>query len=389
MIRALTAKSLDTLHGHKRILVIGNYPADRQQSMIRFARLLVSFYKPFAEVYLAKPPVLIARLPGLPAVVLKYLAYIDKLLLFPLWLALRSHSYALVHIADHSNAFYAFCCPAKRCIVTCHDLLALRGAMGDPSVACEASAIGIWLQRLIMAGLRRPGSVVFVSQASFSDFQRLVGAPPGQRHAVIPNPLNAPFTSDLAAFELCPEEQRLMPAAPFLLMVGSSLPRKNRLLALRLLLELGSDLPYVVVFAGETLAPADQAFIAKNQLTNRAHSVVRPSHALLNHLYGRAHALIFPSLAEGFGWPLLEAQACGCPVIASTATSIPEVAGDAALYAEPHDVNIFASHVRALEDPALRARLIRLGERNLRRFDADVISRAYTTFAQQTAQTPA
>jgi glycosyltransferase involved in cell wall biosynthesis len=373
----------------RRILVVGNYPADQQQSMIRFAHLLVSMYQPYAQVHLILPPVLITRLPGLPAVARKYFAYIDKLLLFPLWLALRARSYQLVHIADHSNAFYSFFCPPKRCIVTCHDLLAVRGAMGDPVVACEPSAIGIWLQRLIMAGLRRPGAVAFVSQASFNDFQRLVGASSGQRHAVIPNSLNAPFRADLADLDLTAEEQRLIPAEPFLLMVGSALPRKNRPLGLRLLQELGAASSYRLVFAGAPLAPADQSFIAEYQLTSRVDVIERPSHALLNHLYCRAHALLFPSLAEGFGWPLIEAQACGCPVIASDTTSIPEVAGEAALYAGPHDVATFASHVRALEDPALRARLIRQGELNLRRYDPEVIRLAYIRFALQPAQIPA
>jgi glycosyltransferase involved in cell wall biosynthesis len=373
----------------RRILVVGNYPADQQQSMIRFAHLLVSLYQPYAQVHLIQPFVLVTRLPGLPAVARKYLAYIDKLLLFPLWLALRARSYEMVHIADHSNAFYAFCCPQKRCIVTCHDLLAVRGAMGDPVVACKPSVIGIWLQRLIMAGLRRPGAVAFVSQASFNDFRRLVGASSGQRHAVIPNSLNAPFRVDLADLDLTAEEQRLIPAEPFLLMVGSGHPRKNRLLALHLLLELGAGSPYRLVFAGAPFTPADQSFIAEHQLTSRVHVIERASHALLNYLYCLAHALLFPSLAEGFGWPLIEAQACGCPVIASTTTSIPEVAGEAALFAEPHDVATFASHVRALEDPATRARLIRQGDINLRRFDSEVISRAYTTFALQPHHRPA
>ncbi len=348
---------------------------------MRFAHLLVGFYKPHALVQLVRPHAVVTRFPGLPPLVRKYLAYIDKLLLFPLWLLLRSRSYQLVHIADHSNAFYAFCCPRSRCIVTCHDLLAVRGALGDPSIACEASPIGFWLQRLIMAGLQRAGAVAFDSQASFRDFKRLVGRPASQRHSVIPIPLNAPFSADLSDVELTREEQSLIPPRPFLLMVGSALPRKNRRMGLRLLLELGAATPYALVLAGAPLASADQAFIAEHQLTNRVHEIVGPSNALLNHLYGLAHALIFPSLAEGFGWPLIEAQACGCPVIASTTTSIPEVAGEAALYADPHDVTTFANHVRALEDPLLRADLVGQGECNLRRFDPDTISRAYSTFA--------
>jgi len=365
----------------RRILVVGNYPADQQQSMIRFADLLLQIYRPQTQVQLFCPPVLVTRLPGLPSVARKYLAYVDKLILFPLWLVLRARSYNLIHIADHSNAFYAFCCSPRRCLVTCHDLLAVRGAMGDSTAACKASAYGLWLQRLIMAGLRRSGAVSFVSQATFDDYQKLVGGPPSQRHAVIPNPLNAPFTADASDLDLSEAEQALLPPGPFLLMVGSGLPRKNRALALQLIERLGSSSPFRLVFAGEPLSTAEQVFSESHRLGDRLLSITRPSHALLNRLYCQAHALLFPSLAEGFGWPLLEAQACGCPVIASTTTSIPEVAGSAALYADPHDVSAFADHVRALADPLERARLIQLGHQNLCRFSLDVVSDAYLRFA--------
>jgi glycosyltransferase involved in cell wall biosynthesis len=253
--------------------------------------------------------------------------------------------------------------------------------MGDRAVACEASPIGIWLQRLILAGLRRPHAVAFDSQASLDDFHRLGGGPSGQRHAVIPIPLNAPFTSESASLELSTEEEALLPAAPFLLMVGSALPRKNRALALRILQQLGPASPYRMVFAGAPLASEEQAFIDTHKISKRVVSILRPTHTLLNYLYCRAHALLFPSFAEGFGWPLIEAQACGCPVIASTTTSIPEVAGCAALYAKPNDVFGFTRHILALDDPALRSRLIHQGFENLRRFDPELISRQYINFA--------
>jgi hypothetical protein len=70
-------------------------------------------------------------------------------------------------------------------------------------------------------------------------------------------------------------------------------------------------------------------------------------------------------------------------VIASTSTSIPEVAGEAALYADPHDVATFAIHVRSLEDPAMRSHFIKLGQSNLLRYDSEKISRKYLSFALQ------
>jgi glycosyltransferase involved in cell wall biosynthesis len=364
-----------------RILLIGNYAADQLQSMERYAGLLVRIYQPEAEVELLRPPAMVGALPGLPAFIRKYLAYIDKLILFPAWLALRVCRFDRVHISDHGNAFYSFCCRRRQSIVTCHDLLAMRAAFGDASTACKPSSIGIWLQRLILAGLKHAGAVVFVSDATRQDCLRLVGQPARQRQVVIPNALNAPFGPDLQAFPLTPYEAEQVPAAPFLLMVGSSHPRKNRFLALDLLSRLGSGGRYRVVFAGAALTPAEQSFCDTHPLGDRLISIVRPSHALLNRLYCKAHALLFPSIAEGFGWPLIEAQACGCPVIASTTTSIPEVAGIGALYADPEAVVAFEQHVTALEDHAQRARLIQLGFENIRRYEPELIQQQMLAFA--------
>jgi len=366
----------------RSILIVGNYPADQQQSMTRVAQLLARCYEyKGLRVKVVRPPVLVTHLPGLPGAAKKYLAYIDKLFLFPLWLLLLARSFSLVHIADHSNAFYSFCVKSTRCIVTCHDLLAMRGAMGDATAACKASPFGLWLQRLIMAGLRRPAGVCFISQATFDDFQRLIGKPPGQRHTVIHLPLNSPFRPDANPLTLSKVEQTQLPTMPFLLMVGSALPRKNRALALTVLERLGNSSPYRLVFAGESLTAAEQTFRDKHPLGERLLSVVSPSHALLNMLYCQAHALLFPSLSEGFGWPLIEAQACGCPVIASTTTSIPEVAGEGALYADPLDGMAFANHVIALEEASRRADLIRRGFVNTRRFTLEAFSEAITQFA--------
>lgn len=363
-------------------MVIGNYPADHQQSMQRVADLLCQVYRSKGfRVRLVNPPVLCARFHFLPAIVRKYLGYIDKLFVFPLWLVAASRAYDLVHIADHSNSFYSFCIKPARCILICHDLLAMRGAMGDPRAFCEASTLGIWLQRLIKAGLRRPAAVSFISQATCDDFQKLIGLPPGQRQAVTHLPLNAPFRSEAASNTLHIPDRLLLPPLPFLLMVGSALPRKNRALALSLLEHLAVSSSYHLVFAGESLTDAEQLFKDSHPLGNLLISIVAPSHQLLNVLYCQAHALLFPSFSEGFGWPVIEAQACGCPVIASTTTSIPEVAGEGALYANPTDVSTYLAHIRALEDPKRRAWLVQRGFSNCQRFTPERFAEAITTFA--------
>ena len=89
----------------------------------------------------------------------------------------------------------------------------------------------------------------------------------------------------------------------------------------------------------------------------------------LHCLYQGARALLYVTRHEGFGFPLIEAMACGTPAITSTDASLPEVAGDAALLVAPEDVTGIAGAIeRVLEDEDLRSDLIRKGYRNIERF---------------------
>ncbi len=86
-------------------------------------------------------------------------------------------------------------------------------------------------------------------------------------------------------------------------------------------------------------------------------------------LYALATLLVYPSLYEGFGLPVAEAMACGTPVICSNASSLPEVAGDAALYFEPHDVDGMAQAMRrVLDDESLRRDLRSRGLAQVKQF---------------------
>ncbi len=107
-------------------------------------------------------------------------------------------------------------------------------------------------------------------------------------------------------------------------------------------------------------------------------------------LYNGAMAFVFPSLYEGFGLPVLEAMACGTPVITSNVTSLPEVAGDAALLVDPYDTGAIAAAMRRVTtDAVLRERLARAGEQRAARFSWDRTAALTWQVLQQAAGRPA
>jgi len=97
----------------------------------------------------------------------------------------------------------------------------------------------------------------------------------------------------------------------------------------------------------------------------------------LQVLYGLARAFVYPSLWEAFGIPVIEAMACGCPVVTSGLSSLPEIAGDAALFVDPHSVEEIANGVAAVwSDDARRADLVRKGLDRVREFTWERAARA-------------
>ena len=126
---------------------------------------------------------------------------------------------------------------------------------------------------------------------------------------------------------------------PFFLYIGTRSYTKNFMGLLRAFTEFKSknDIDLVVVGGEEELKPWERDVITKKSLANHVKYIHWLSDDDLVLAYNTAKAFVYPSLYEGFGLPLLEAMACGTPVIASRTSSIPEVAGEAALYFNPHE----------------------------------------------------
>lgn len=160
-------------------------------------------------------------------------------------------------------------------------------------------------------------------------------------------------------------------AAPFFLFTGTLEPRKNIAGLLTAFARLPEDLPHRLVLAGAQGWGAATFAEPLQKLTrrNRAIHLGYVDASLQEALYAAADALVFPSWDEGFGLPVLEAMARGCPVIASKAGALPETVGDAGVLVDPADTAALAAAMRTLaEDDGRREALAGLGRRRARRF---------------------
>ncbi len=321
-----------------KILLVANYLPDAQESMQRFAAALHGgLTERGIDCRLIRPAVRARPARGSNHGLHKWLGYADKFVLFRRQIRLAAEWADVVHVCDHSNALYLPLVSRQPHLITCHDLLAVRCARGEIPGQRTAWS-GRVLQQLIVRNLARASRICCVSQATRQDVLRLTGLAP-ERVSVVHNGLNYAFSpcapaeawARLAAFGI--------PAhRPFLLHVGGNQWYKNREGVLRIfagLLGRGVDADLVMV--GKPWTESMRRMGALPALAGRVYELVGASSEDLRGLYSVARALLFPSLSEGFGWPVIEAQACGCPVIASAITPLQDVAGDAALWVNPHD----------------------------------------------------
>lgn len=362
-----------------KILLVGNYLSDGQESMQRFTTLMrEGLSQAGHEVRVIRPPVMVGRVsPGAQGV-RKWLGYVDKFVIFPALLRAAVRWADAVHICDHSNAMYSRWVGGTPCVVTCHDLLAVRGALGEQT-DCPASRTGRYLQRWIVRGLRKADVVVSVSTATAADLERIVGGRTRQRRVIL-NALNYPYRRQPKeeALGRLGQMGQLETATPFVLHVGQNHARKNRAGVIRAFARASREVDCRLVLAGQELSPELRELIGAEGVVDRVTVIVKPSNELLEALYNRALALFFPSRHEGFGWPLIEAQACGCPVICSRCAPFAEVVGSSAILRDVDDERGFAEEiVRLAQDAGERAAWSAEGLKNATRFGREQMIARY------------
>ncbi|MCE0761786.1 glycosyltransferase family 4 protein [Pseudonocardia kujensis] len=230
-------------------------------------------------------------------------------------------------------------------VVTVHDILAER----HPEWVPEGRARGVRL--LHRATVRAADHVVSVSRATANDLHQLLGVPV-DKVTVVPPGVEVTARAD----------RRVADDRPFLLTGGNRMPHKNfeGLLHAWALLP-NADRPKLVVTGGRGVDPLGP-LVRELGLEHDVELRDWVDTAELEDLYRRATAYVFPTLFEGFGLPVLEAMARGCPVVGSDIPVLREVGGEAMVYADPHNPASLAEAVRKVTAEAdLRDRLAEAG----------------------------
>ena len=273
---------------------------------------------------------------------------------YPRWLRRSANNFDLFHLVDHSYSHLLHALPNRKTVVTCHDLDTFR-CLIEP----DRDARPRWFRAMtqkILDGFRLAAHVIAVSSATREELVRHGLASP-ERITVIPNgvhpscsPLPDPG-ADAAAARLMPDEGR---NAVWLLNVGSSVPRKRLDVLLRVFAAILPNIPAARLVRVGGFTPAQLQLARELEVEHAVVSLPFLDRDLLAAVYRRATLLLHTAAAEGFGLPLIEALASGCPVAASDLPVLREVGGSAACYCPVAEVEVWTRSVIQLLEEHMR-----------------------------------
>ena len=309
-------------------------------SMPLFAQMIISGMRSRGHSVQVWSPRSIASRFARGASARKWLGYIDQFVFFPRWVrrALTRQTEPTLYVfADQALGPWVPLVADRPHVVHCHDFLALRSALGEFGQN-RVSATGRIYQRYIRRGFRQARRFIAVSESTRRDLHCFV--PTSAAHSsVVYNGFNHPFKpmATPEAMVLLADQTTAVLADGFVLHVGGNQWYKNRAGVLQIyaayVAQCDAPLPLPLLLMGAPPTPTLTALADRAKAAGGAvHFIVRPPTEVIEAAYSLARVLLFPSVAEGFGWPIIEAQACGCPVLTTAEAPMTEAGGEVAVY---------------------------------------------------------
>lgn len=338
------------------VTLLRDLPTEHWFSMERYADELARCLPPLGcEVESFAPARPLPSLSGAPNTLLNY-AW--RSLVYPR--AVRARQRDVNHIVDHSYAHLIRTLDPGKTVVTCHDIapLALNQGHGITRRLWDES-----FRAMLSAAL-------IIADSSFTRDEVLCHSDyPKERIQVVPLGVSREFFAPVNEEEKCARRERYhLTSHRVLLHVGSCEPRKKVEAILGALKEL-ADLDVMFVQVGGRFTQDQRALIDSSGLSERVLQIAPTFGSDLASWYSVADVFVFPSRYEGFGMPVVEAMASGAPVVCAKTSSLPEAAGDAALYTNADDYSQFARAIESvLRDPTLAAKLVTQGKRRAAQF---------------------
>jgi glycosyltransferase involved in cell wall biosynthesis len=291
----------------------------------------------------------------------------------------------------HSPASYVFPARAARRVVTIHDVYFKYAPEHVDTYGGE------YFLKTFDRKLPRVDHIIAISEFTRGEILKFYPIDPA-RISVVPHAV------DLGRFSPEPREGdadvlgKLGIEPPFLLCVATIEPRKNLITLIeayarmRQILRAGGQKPPHLVITGQPAwgIRALEARVKEASLQNIVKLTGYLEDEMIPPLYRQALGFVFPSVYEGFGMPALEAMACGCPAAVSQAASLPEVAGEAALYFNPRDSDSMARVLtQFITEPHLRSDLREAGLRRAKLFTWDATARGVIEVYRHVLEAPA
>lgn len=354
--------------------------------MPRFVNMLADgMKKRGSAVNILQPRARFFSLPA-PAKFRKWLGYIDQYILFPLEVknALKNHPPDTLYVfTDQALGPWVHMVADRPHVIHCHDFLAQMSAKGMIKENHTAWP-GRCYQAYIRRGYRKGDHFISVSNKTREDLDQFMTRKP-QHSLVVYNGMNRMLQPHDPVFarKTISKSTGLDLSQGYLLHVGGNQWYKNRTGVIEIYDAWRStskkSLPMIMV--GKRPDEKLWRSIKGSPFRNDIHPVIDLTDELIPFAFAGADLFIFPSLAEGFGWPIAEAMACGCPVITTDARPMTEVAGDAAFLIRSDSTaqqkSSFRENGARLIDevlqltPDARQKVINAGLINAKRFDSD------------------